>query len=145
RQSFPRKSSIGRRQPWSARTDRIRYNPAGLPRNIERQRGDRDFRADHSAARLRDELEGHHHDRRDAARHQQPALTLMIRTLITCAAVFAFVPHADAPVAGEAATILIGPSPPPGQKLALDPVFLTSVAKRSGVIIALPLDQPIWV
>jgi flagella basal body P-ring formation protein FlgA len=84
----------------------------------------------------------------------------MIRTLIACAALFAFVPHAGAqvavtgewislgdvaPVTGEAADILIGPSPPPGQKLALDPVFLTSVAKRSGVIIALPLDQPIWV
>jgi flagellar basal body P-ring formation protein FlgA len=50
-----------------------------------------------------------------------------------------------APVTGEAADILIGPAPPPGEKLALDPVFLTSVAKRSGVIIALPLDQPIWV
>jgi flagella basal body P-ring formation protein FlgA len=84
----------------------------------------------------------------------------MIRSLIAFAALFAFAPHAGAqvavtgewislgdvaPVTGEAAAILIGPSPPPGQKLALDPVFLTSVAKRSGVIIALPLDQPIWV
>jgi flagellar basal body P-ring formation protein FlgA len=50
-----------------------------------------------------------------------------------------------APVTGDAAAILIGPAPPPGEKLALDPVFLTSVAKRSGVILALPLDQPIWV
>ena len=50
-----------------------------------------------------------------------------------------------APVTGEAAAVLIGPAPPPGERLALDPAFLTSVAKRAGVIIALPLDQPIWV
>jgi flagella basal body P-ring formation protein FlgA len=50
-----------------------------------------------------------------------------------------------APVTGEAADILIGPAPPPGEKLALDPAFLASVAKRSGIILALPLDQPIWV
>lgn len=50
-----------------------------------------------------------------------------------------------APVTGEAATILIGPSPPAGQTLALDPAFLVSVAKKSGVILAIPLDQPIWV
>jgi flagellar basal body P-ring formation protein FlgA len=50
-----------------------------------------------------------------------------------------------APVTGEASTVLIGPAPPPGQKLALDPAFIVSVAKKSGVILALPLDQPIWV
>lgn len=50
-----------------------------------------------------------------------------------------------APVTGDAAAILIGPAPPPGQTLALDPAFLVSVAKKSGVILALPLDQPIWV
>lgn len=49
------------------------------------------------------------------------------------------------PVTGEAAAILIGPAPPPGQTLALDPAFLVSVAKKSGVILAIPLDQPIWV
>src|SRR5262249_32422536 len=27
----------------------------------------------------------------------------------------------------------------------VDPVFVTSVAKKSGVILAIPLDQPIWV
>ena len=50
-----------------------------------------------------------------------------------------------APVTGDAAAILIGPAPPPGQTLALDPVFLVSVAKKSGVILAIPLDQPILV
>jgi flagella basal body P-ring formation protein FlgA len=50
-----------------------------------------------------------------------------------------------APVTGEAAGVLIGPAPPPGQTLALDPAFLVSVAKKSGVTLALPLDQPIWV
>jgi flagella basal body P-ring formation protein FlgA len=50
-----------------------------------------------------------------------------------------------APVTGDAATILVGPAPPPGQTLALDPAFLVSVAKKSGVILAIPLDKPIWV
>lgn len=50
-----------------------------------------------------------------------------------------------APVTGEAAAVLIGPAPPPGQKLAVDPAFIVSVAKKSGVILAIPLDQPIWV
>ncbi len=50
-----------------------------------------------------------------------------------------------APVTGGAATILVGPAPPPGQTLALDPAFLISVARKSGVILALPLDKPIWV
>ena len=50
-----------------------------------------------------------------------------------------------APVTGEAAAILVGPAPPPGQTLALDPAFLISVARKSGVILAIPLDKPIWV
>lgn len=50
-----------------------------------------------------------------------------------------------APVAGEAASVLVAPSPPPGEQLALDPAFLTSVAKSSGVLIALPSDSPVWV
>jgi flagella basal body P-ring formation protein FlgA len=50
-----------------------------------------------------------------------------------------------APVSGDAADIALMPAPPAGQKLALDPKFVTSVAKNAGVAIALPLDQPIWV
>jgi flagella basal body P-ring formation protein FlgA len=50
-----------------------------------------------------------------------------------------------APVTGDAAMILVGPAPPPGQTLALDPAFLVSVAKKSGVILAIPLDKPIWI
>jgi len=50
-----------------------------------------------------------------------------------------------APVTGDAAAILVGPAPPPGQTLALDPAFLISTAKKSGVILALPLDKPILV
>jgi flagella basal body P-ring formation protein FlgA len=50
-----------------------------------------------------------------------------------------------APVTGEAAGIALMPSPPAGQKLALDPKFVTSVAKNAGIVIALPLDQPIYV
>jgi flagellar basal body P-ring formation protein FlgA len=84
----------------------------------------------------------------------------MIRFALLALASFAFVPLADAqtavkgdwialgdvaPVTGDAAAILVGPSPPPGQTLALDPAFLVSVAKKSGVILAIPLDKPIWV
>lgn len=49
------------------------------------------------------------------------------------------------PVTGEAAGILIGPAPPQGQTLSLDPVFLVATAKSAGVILAIPLDQPILV
>ncbi len=50
-----------------------------------------------------------------------------------------------APVTGEHAGILLGPTPPPGQTLALDPAFLIATAKNAGVILAIPLDQPIMV
>lgn len=50
-----------------------------------------------------------------------------------------------APVSGEAAQVLVAPAPPPGEQLALDPVFLASVARQSGVIVALPADSPIFV
>jgi len=50
-----------------------------------------------------------------------------------------------APVTGTAAGILIGPAPPPGQTLSLDPAFLIATAKGAGVILAIPLDQPIMV
>ena len=38
-----------------------------------------------------------------------------------------------APVTGEHAGILLGPAPPPGQTLALDPAFLIATAKKAGV------------
>jgi flagella basal body P-ring formation protein FlgA len=50
-----------------------------------------------------------------------------------------------APVTGTAAGILIGPAPPAGQTLSLDPAFLIATAKGAGVILAIPLDQPIMV
>lgn len=50
-----------------------------------------------------------------------------------------------APVTGEAAGILISPAPPAGQTLSLDPAFLIATAKGAGVILAIPLDQPIMV
>jgi flagella basal body P-ring formation protein FlgA len=50
-----------------------------------------------------------------------------------------------APVTGEHASILLGPAPPPGQTLALDPAFLVATAKKAGVILAIPLDQPVMV
>lgn len=49
------------------------------------------------------------------------------------------------PVTGEAAGILIGPAPPAGQTLSLDPAFLIATAKGAGVLLAIPLDQPIMV
>ncbi len=50
-----------------------------------------------------------------------------------------------APVTGEHAGILLGPAPPPGETLALDPAFLVATAKKAGVILAIPLDQPVMV
>jgi flagella basal body P-ring formation protein FlgA len=50
-----------------------------------------------------------------------------------------------APVTGEAAGILIGPAPPVGQTLSLDPAFLISTAKSAGVLLAIPLDAPVMV
>jgi flagella basal body P-ring formation protein FlgA len=50
-----------------------------------------------------------------------------------------------APVTGEHAGILLGPAPPPGQTLALDPAFLIATARKAGVILAIPLDQPVMV
>lgn len=50
-----------------------------------------------------------------------------------------------APVTGEAADLLLGPAPPPGQTLALDPAFVVATAKGAGVFLAIPLDQPILV
>lgn len=50
-----------------------------------------------------------------------------------------------APVTGDAAGILIGPAPPVGQTLSLDPAFLISTAKSAGVLLAIPLDRPVMV
>ena len=50
-----------------------------------------------------------------------------------------------APVTGDAASVLVAPTPPAGEELALDPVFLVAVAKKSGVLISLPADSPVWV
>ncbi len=50
-----------------------------------------------------------------------------------------------APVTGEAAGILLGAAPPAGQTLSLDPVFIVATAKSAGVLLAIPLDQPILV
>lgn len=49
------------------------------------------------------------------------------------------------PVTGDAAKLLIGPSPPAGQTLSLDPNFLVTTAKGAGVLLAIPLDKPILV
>jgi len=50
-----------------------------------------------------------------------------------------------APVEGQAGRTLLGPAPPPGETLALDPVFVAAVAKRAGVVLALPAGSPILV
>lgn len=50
-----------------------------------------------------------------------------------------------APVTGEAAKLIVSPAPPPGDTIALDPAFLIAAAKKSGVILAIPLDKPIQV
>jgi flagella basal body P-ring formation protein FlgA len=50
-----------------------------------------------------------------------------------------------APVTGQHAGILLGPAPPAGETLALDPAFLIATAKKAGVILAIPLDEPVMV
>ena len=50
-----------------------------------------------------------------------------------------------APVTGDAAGLLLGPAPPPGQTLALDPAFVIATARGAGVLLAIPLDKPIMV
>jgi flagella basal body P-ring formation protein FlgA len=84
----------------------------------------------------------------------------MIRAAALVLAVLAFAPFASAqkiirgdwitlgdvaPVTGDHAGILLGPAPPPGQTLALDPAFLVATAKKAGVILAIPLDEPVMV
>ena len=58
-------------QPLGAR---LRQRPAGLSRDLQRQRRRGDHQPDLGAARLRDELEGHTGGRRDAGDHQQRSL-----------------------------------------------------------------------
>ena len=54
------------------RQRRLRRAAAGLPRELERQPGAGDDRADHGAAGLRSELQGDHGERRDDG-HRDPA------------------------------------------------------------------------
>lgn len=84
----------------------------------------------------------------------------MLRFALAALAVFALAPLAQAqkaiagdwitlgdvaPVTGEAAGLLLGPAPPAGQTLALDPAFIIATAKGAGVFLAIPLDKPILV
>ena len=50
-----------------------------------------------------------------------------------------------APVTGDAGKILLAPAPAPGQTLSLDPKFLIEAARRSDIVLAIPLDRPILV
>ena len=50
-----------------------------------------------------------------------------------------------APVTGDAAKVLLAPSPAAGQTLSLDPKFLVEAARRSDIVLAIPLDLPILV
>ncbi len=50
-----------------------------------------------------------------------------------------------APVTGDAAKMLLAPTPAAGKTLASIPAFVIEAARRSGIILAIPLDQPILV
>ena len=50
-----------------------------------------------------------------------------------------------APVTGDAAKVLLAPSPAPGQTLSLDPKFLIEAARRADIVLAIPLDKAILV
>jgi flagellar hook protein FlgE len=65
---------LGRGQPRRSRRAGLRRADAALHRSVERRRGDGNHRPDHRPARLRDELEGHHDGRSDAANHLATAV-----------------------------------------------------------------------
>lgn len=50
-----------------------------------------------------------------------------------------------APVTGDAAKTLLAPAPAPGQTLSLDPKFVVEAARRSDIVLAIPLDRPVLV
>ena len=59
----------GTPQDGIARHQQRRHAAARQPRTVERRGGDRNLQPDRGAARLRDEFQGHHRGRRDAADH----------------------------------------------------------------------------
>ena len=64
---FRETPASGTPQDGTARHQRRRHAAAGQPRTGQRRGGDRNFRPDRRAARLRDEFQGHHRRRSDAA------------------------------------------------------------------------------
>ncbi|MBI1361619.1 MAG: flagellar basal body P-ring formation protein FlgA [Alphaproteobacteria bacterium] len=50
-----------------------------------------------------------------------------------------------APVTGDAAKVLLAPTPDAGKTLRLEPAFVIEAARRAGVVLAIPLDRPILV
>ena len=69
-----------------ARRPRLRHDPAGLSRKLQRRSGQGDHRADLRAARLRDELQGHPGRRRDgAARSPRASAERMPRSMLRAA------------------------------------------------------------
>ncbi len=69
---FVETPASGTPQDGIANTDGYRRPAAGQPRAGQRRGGDRDLRPDRRAARLRDERQGHHRGRPDAAGDRQP-------------------------------------------------------------------------
>ena len=57
---FTATPASGTPQDGAAGTERRRHAAAGQPRTIQRRGGDRNLQPDRGAARLRDELQGHH-------------------------------------------------------------------------------------
>ncbi len=67
RQPVHRHAGLGHAAGRPAGDERRRHVAARQPRTIQRRGGDRNLQPDRRATRLRDELQGHHRGRRDAA------------------------------------------------------------------------------
>src|SRR5690606_5297152 len=130
-----------------------RHHPAGLPRDLERQRGPGNHQPDQRAARLRNELEGHPGLRRDArAAQPAPVMTmafasfgaraaLLLAAALLPAAAVAAEPRGQVEVTGEIVTVgdlftdagdaanqPVFYAPAPGQSVEIGPNFLHRVA-----------------
>ena len=83
----------GQRQ---SRLARVRQCDAGLRRDVQRQRCHRDHQPDHRAARLRDEQQGDHRQRRNDVHTDQPAVMIMTRLPLAVLALCLGGAHAEA-------------------------------------------------
>ena len=104
---FQETAASGAGQCRRARRSRLRHDPAGLSRELQRRSGQGNHRADLGAARLRDELQGHPGRRRNGRRgleeHQVTTMPSrrIIRGLRCSASLAALLGAASLPAAAQ--------------------------------------------